>query len=124
MAGLSKQNQEGTGRVKGTSITMDIVIAAFDRGVTPEDMCRKYSTLRLADVYAVISYYLQNQSEVREYLALRAKEAEEDGSARAVGGPRQAQRIAGRRAGLRKRDMPVKRERIDPRHDHREISDR
>ena len=53
------------------------MIAAFDRGATPEDMCRQYSTLRLEDVYAVIGYFLQNQTEVREYLARREKEAEE-----------------------------------------------
>lgn len=71
------QDQDGTIRVDGTRTALRIVIAAFDRGLTPEDMCRRYATLRLKDVYAVISYYLENQPDVRAYPARREKEAEE-----------------------------------------------
>lgn len=53
------------------------MIAAFDRGLTPEEVCRQYSKLRLEDVYAALSYYHQNKSDVRENLAGREKEAEE-----------------------------------------------
>ena len=47
-----------------------------ENGVTPEDMVRAYDTLVLADVHAVIAYYLRHRDEVRAYLKQRAEEAE------------------------------------------------
>ncbi|MCE9534235.1 MAG: hypothetical protein K8T89_24410 [Planctomycetes bacterium] len=44
--------------------------------MTPEDMVRAYDTLALADVQAVIAYYLRHSDEVRAYLKRRAEEAE------------------------------------------------
>ena len=38
-------------------------------------MVRAYDTLVLADVYAVIAYYLRHRDEVRVYLKRRAEEA-------------------------------------------------
>jgi len=43
--------------------------------MTPEDMVRAYDTLVLADVHAVIAYYLRHRDEVRAYLKRRAEEA-------------------------------------------------
>jgi hypothetical protein len=39
-------------------------------------MVRAFDTLVLADVHAVISYYLRHREEVRAYLKRRAQEAE------------------------------------------------
>jgi hypothetical protein len=44
---------------------------AFNEGSTPEEIAHQYTTLNLADIYAVISCYLQNQDEVVEYLERR-----------------------------------------------------
>jgi hypothetical protein len=44
--------------------------------MTPEDMVRAYDTLVLADVYAVIAYYLRHRDKVRVYLKRREAEAE------------------------------------------------
>jgi hypothetical protein len=44
--------------------------------MTPEDMVRVYDTLVLADVYAVIAYYLRHRDAVRAYLTRRREEAE------------------------------------------------
>jgi hypothetical protein len=38
---------------------------------------QRYSTLALADVYAVITYYLRHRSEVEAYLARREQQTEE-----------------------------------------------
>jgi uncharacterized protein (DUF433 family) len=61
----------GVLRVNGTRVSLDSVIIAFNEGSTPEEIAQQYTTLNLADIYAVISYYLQNQAEVSEYLGRR-----------------------------------------------------
>lgn len=47
-------------------------------GESPESIQRSFNTLRLADIYAVITFYLQYEKEVDEYLNLRAQAATED----------------------------------------------
>ena len=60
----------GTGR-----ISLDLVVEQYENGMTPEDMVRAYDTLVLADVYAVIAYYLRYKDEVLAYLKRRMEEA-------------------------------------------------
>jgi len=62
---------DGVVRVGNTRVTLDTVIDAFKDGATAEEIVWQYPTLSLADVYAVIGYYLQRQSEVESYLAQR-----------------------------------------------------
>lgn len=52
-------------------MSLDSVIYAFDEGATPEEIVQQYPTLNLADIYSVISYYLQNRDEVEKYLEQR-----------------------------------------------------
>ena len=65
------QDQAGVLRVTGTRVSLDSVIYAFNEGATPEEIVQQYPTLDLRDVYAVVSYYLQNQGEVEKYLGER-----------------------------------------------------
>jgi uncharacterized protein (DUF433 family) len=58
-------------RVGKTRVSLDSVIAAFNEGATPEEIVRQYDVIALADLYAVIGYYLENQSEIDAYLAKR-----------------------------------------------------
>ncbi len=67
----------GVMRVGDTRISLDTVIFAFKQGSTPEEIVADYSTLNLSDVYAVITYYLQNQTEVEDYLQLRQVQRDE-----------------------------------------------
>ena len=71
------QDQGGVLRVTGTRVSLDSVVYAFNEGATPEEIVQQYPTLDLKDVYAVISYYLQNQAEVEQYLAQRQVERQE-----------------------------------------------
>jgi uncharacterized protein (DUF433 family) len=71
------QDQAGVLRVIGTRVSLDSVIFAFKEGATPEEIVQQYPTLDLKDVYAVVSYYLQNQDEVENYLAQRQTERQE-----------------------------------------------
>lgn len=66
----------GVVRVGNTRISLDLVVEQYENGMTPEDMVRAYDTLALADVYAVIAYYLHHRDEVRAYLKRREAEAD------------------------------------------------
>src|SRR5437016_11474538 len=66
----------GAVRVGNSRITLDLVVEQYENGMTPEDMVRAYDTLVLADVHAVIAYYLRHRDEVRAYLKRREEEAE------------------------------------------------
>jgi uncharacterized protein (DUF433 family) len=68
---------DGVVRVGGTRVSLDSVVFAFNEGSTPEEIVQQYTTLDLADVYAVIGYYLQHRAEVEEYLAARRVQRDE-----------------------------------------------
>ena len=65
---------DGVVRVGKTRVTLDTVVAAFISGATAEEIALRYSTLDLAEVYAVIGYYLRHRSEVETYLGERARQ--------------------------------------------------
>lgn len=64
-------------RVGKTRVTLDTVIGAFQDGATAEEIVQRYTSLKLADVYLVIGFYLRWQAEVDEYLRERQMYAEE-----------------------------------------------
>jgi uncharacterized protein (DUF433 family) len=64
-------------RIGNTRVTLDTVIIAFKEGATAEEIVAQYPSLLLADVYAVIGYYLQQQPEVEAYLKQREHIANE-----------------------------------------------
>ncbi len=72
-----KTDQEGVVRVGGTRVTLDTVASAFKEGATAEEIVAQYPSLLLADVYAVIGYYLQHRPEVEAYLRQRQQIAAE-----------------------------------------------
>ncbi len=63
-----EMDAEGVMRIGKTRVTLDTVIAAFVDGATAEEIVQQYPSLNLADVYAVIAYYLRRRSEVEAYL--------------------------------------------------------
>jgi uncharacterized protein (DUF433 family) len=69
-------DQGGAVRVGNSRVSLDLVIEQYENGMTPEDMVRAYDTLVLADVHAVVSYYLRHSDEVKAYLKRRQEEAE------------------------------------------------
>ena len=70
-------NADGVLRVGGTRVTLDTMVAAFNDGATAEEIVHQYPALRLADVYAVIGYYLRHRLEIEAYLRERQQQAEE-----------------------------------------------
>jgi uncharacterized protein (DUF433 family) len=70
-----RTDEHGTIRIADTRVTMDVVIARFQQGRTPEQIHESFPTLKLADIYAVITYYLNNQDEVDAYLYQQDEDA-------------------------------------------------
>jgi uncharacterized protein (DUF433 family) len=72
-----QSDEDGVVRVGGTRVTLDNVIGAFNNGCAAEGIVLKYPSLKLADVYAVITYYLWHRQEIDAYLEERRRQAEE-----------------------------------------------
>jgi uncharacterized protein (DUF433 family) len=58
-------------RVGGTRVRLETVIGAFQNGSVPEEILLKYPSLKLTDIYAVITYYLWHTEAVEAYLEER-----------------------------------------------------
>ena len=71
------ENVDGVVRVGKTRVTLDTVIAVFKGGATAEEIVHRYPSLKLADVYATIGFYLNHQQEVETYLQQRRQQAQE-----------------------------------------------
>ncbi len=70
-----KTDADGVVRVGGTRVTLDTVVEAFQDGASPETIADEYPSLRLAEVYTVLGYYLRHQAEVLAYLEDRRAKA-------------------------------------------------
>jgi uncharacterized protein (DUF433 family) len=68
---------DGVVVVGQTRVTLETVITLFKQGATAEAVAEQFSSLDLADVYAVISYYLRHQEEVETYLIQQVQRSEE-----------------------------------------------
>ena len=91
----------GTVRVGGTRLTLETVLAAFKRGDTPQEIVVAFPDLDLADVYAVIAYYLRHPADVEAYLEVqesRSNEAREKTEARQGDQAGLSERLLDRRA--------------------------
>lgn len=62
-------------RVGGTRVTLDSIVSAFRDGASAEEIVQQFPSLALADVYAVIAYYLSHKSDVERYLDSRRERA-------------------------------------------------
>jgi uncharacterized protein (DUF433 family) len=67
----------GAVRIRGSRVSLDSVIYAFDEGDTPEEIMDSFPTLQLADIYAVIAFYLRHRDEVKAYLEESRQRAKE-----------------------------------------------
>ena len=67
-------DEDGVVRVGGTRVRLDTVVYAFNQGASAEEVLQQYPPLILSDIYATITYYLQNRSSVDAYLKERKTE--------------------------------------------------
>jgi uncharacterized protein (DUF433 family) len=70
-----RTDERGALRVGETRVTLDTLVDEYENGADPESIVHSYPSLRLADVYAVIAYYLRHQDTVNDYLRARRAEA-------------------------------------------------
>ncbi len=70
------KDEGGVLHVAGTRVTLDCVVRMFDEGASPEEIAEEYDSIKLDDVYAVITYYLRHQEAVKAYLLEQEKESE------------------------------------------------
>ena len=63
-------------RIGDSRVTLETVVGRFNCGDSPADIVAGFDTLSLADVYAVIAYYLRHREEVDAYLQAREEASE------------------------------------------------
>ena len=68
-------DEGGAYRVGLTRVQLDTVIFAYNAGSSAEQIAGDFPGLLLADVHAVIAYYLNHRIEVDAYLAEREQAA-------------------------------------------------
>jgi uncharacterized protein (DUF433 family) len=71
-----RTDKHGVMRVGQTRVRLDTIITAWRQGESPEQIVENFEVLDLADVYAVISYYLHHRAEVDAYMARNQQEGE------------------------------------------------
>jgi uncharacterized protein (DUF433 family) len=55
--------------VEGTRISLDSVVYAFQKGVSPESIVQSFPLLTIEQVYGAIAFYLANRTDIDAYLA-------------------------------------------------------
>ena len=71
------EDAHGTVRIGGTRVTLETVVAAFDRGESAEEIREQYPALSLGDIYAVLTYLVRHPRDVAEYIAATEQQAAE-----------------------------------------------
>lgn len=72
-----REEPAGVLRVGNSRVLLELVLRAFKAGATPEAIVQSYDTLKLAEVYAVVSRYLAAPDPFEEYLRIREQAAAE-----------------------------------------------
>ncbi|MGL5942012.1 MAG: DUF433 domain-containing protein [Waterburya sp.] len=58
--------------IEETRISLDSIVYAFNRGLSPESIVQSFPLLTLEQVYGGITFYLANRAEIDIYLAEEA----------------------------------------------------
>lgn len=70
-------DEDGMVRIAGTRITLDTIVGAYKRGDRPDEIADGFPSLSLADIHAVIAYYLSHREMVDAYIAENHRTAAE-----------------------------------------------
>lgn len=71
-----REDADGVIRVGETRVRLASVLYHHKQGATPEEIRERFPVVSLADVYAIIAYYLRHHDEVETYLSEEEAEAE------------------------------------------------
>lgn len=67
---------DGVPRVGSSRVRLANVVHYYQQGATPGEIQERLPSLPLADIYAVIAFYLRHRAELDSYLVHQATEAE------------------------------------------------
>jgi len=76
------EERDGGYWVSGTRISLDSIVAAFNRGAAPETIRRSFPLLSLEEVYGAITFYLAHESQIDQYLRQSNVELDAQAAAR------------------------------------------
>jgi uncharacterized protein (DUF433 family) len=68
--------EDGSIEIGLSRVSLDSVVHHFKLGAAPEEIAQMYPSLQLADVYAVIAYYLNHREAIEAYLDDQEAEGE------------------------------------------------
>jgi uncharacterized protein (DUF433 family) len=88
---------DGTIRVTGSRVTLDVIVRQFRLGASPEHICESFPSLALREVYGALFFYLEHTEAVEAYLREQQREAA------AIRQQIQASAFSGNTPGLRER---------------------
>lgn len=71
------QEASGDIRIEGSRIFLEHLAEKFKQGKSPEEIAQDFPSLKLVDIYSVITYYLRHQDEVDAYLVKQKTRAKE-----------------------------------------------
>ena len=98
---------DGTIRIADSRVSLDSIAHHYKLGASAEQIAQKFPALDLADIYATIAYYLNNEEAIEEYL--RQQEAKGDETQRKIeSDPQQQKSAAALRARLLSRKLELK----------------
>jgi uncharacterized protein (DUF433 family) len=63
-----REDPPGVFRVGKSRVRLERVVQTFLHGARPEDIAENFPSLDVADIYAVLTYYLHNKEEVDQYI--------------------------------------------------------
>jgi hypothetical protein len=69
--------EDGSIRNGSSRVTLDTIVHGFRTGATAEQIQDDSPTLSLREIYGAVSYYLEHEEPVEEYLRRRNQEADE-----------------------------------------------
>lgn len=64
-------------RLRGTRVGIETVLIDFLEGYSPEEIAVRYRSLTLEQVYATITYYLQERKKLDAYLEAYRRDTEQ-----------------------------------------------
>lgn len=68
----------GAIRIKGHRVGIELILEQYKSGISPEDIARRFPTIRLEDVYATILYYLEHRDTLDPWLAETEEWSQQD----------------------------------------------
>jgi uncharacterized protein (DUF433 family) len=63
-----RMTADGTIRIADSRVSLDSVVQHYKLGASAEQIAQKFPALDLADVYAALTYYLNHEKAIEEYL--------------------------------------------------------